>query len=740
MNNKLKLWQARAFSQVCKFTSVEFSSKIELFAIILITYSFSFLCRLVELARWNALYLLENSKPLMVAYDAYYWMGGAKGVSDAAGHPLSEALRLLHFLTAQPLGVIGFWLPVFIAPLVVIPVCILVRSWKMPEAGLVAGIFTAASVGFLVRSRLGYLDTDMLSLFFPAALAAGLILWLTPLCREGWHCPKERPNAADQPLDSRRILLGALGLGFLINLYLWFYSSGQPIVLALCGMAVLAGLFLGRADQHILLLSAFAILCSGWLAGWPGFLVAAVMTITFIRMPKWLHHYRVCIALWTLIGFYLALSGQYLNLVFSIINQISTYARTATALSELSLGLLLKVPHGMESNREALNIPLNLIVGGMVGHWSYFILGLIGFGWLTWKRPLAVLFLPFIVLSLASVKLGNRFTMYAGLPWGLGLGCGLSLLMERLNQSKPRRYFVMAVLAVLISFPIWDVARTMIPTPVLSQAYAETFTELKSRSKPDAELWQWWDFGYAAQYYAERITFGDGGGRQFGFWLYPAALVHATSSPLQARQMMLFMGKARMGEERILKANKEVNTRTKFPTYSIDPSLPFRALNPEELGDLVARLANEPRKWPAGMREQYLTVAWENLPLAGLISYYANWDFATGQGRSDWIRKVSGKANIGRAYGILTEDNQDYNLLSLDILNGTGRKRFTWPHEQGVHAIVNELTGEIYLMGNRIYSSMMIRMLIDDPRSFADNFEIVVDHFPLARSYRVKYP
>jgi undecaprenyl-diphosphooligosaccharide--protein glycosyltransferase len=714
-------------------------SKAELLVIILLTYLVACLFRLLELPQWALPLLNIQGEPLMVAHDAYYWLAGAKEINEATGHPLSETLRLLHFLTGQPLAEIGFWLPVIVAPLAVIPVCILVRNWKMPEAGLVAGILAASSVGFLVRTRLGYLDTDLGALFFPAALAMGFILWLTPLCRETWRCPRERQNAADQPLDFRRILLGALGIGFLVNLYLWFYGSGQPIVLALCGMAMLAGLFLCRTGQHTPLLSAFAIIFIGWLAGWPGFMVAAAMTIAFIRMPGWLDHYRVCIALWTLIGFYLALSGQYLDLFFSVIGRISTYARTATALSDASLDFL-KVPHGMESNREAFIIPLDIIVGGMLGHWIYFILGLIGFGWLTWKRPLAILFLPFVLLSLASVKLGNRFTMYAGLPWGLGLGCGLSLLMERLSQSKPRRYFVMAVLALLISFPIWDVAGTMTPTPVLSKTYAETLTELKARSKPDAELWQWWDYGYAAQYYAERITFGDGGGRMFGFWLYPAALVHATSSPLQARQMMLFMAKTRMEEERILKANKEVNTRAKFPLYSIDPSLPFRALKPEELGDLLARLANEPRKWPLGMREQYLTLSWENLPLAGFISYYANWDFATGQGRSDWIRKVSGKMNIDRASGILTEDNQDYSLLSLDILNGTGRSRFTWPHAQGVHAIVNELTGEIYLMGNRIYSSMMIRMLIDDPRSFADHFEIVVDHFPLARSYRVKYP
>lgn len=714
-------------------------SKGELLVIILLTYVVSCLFRLLELPHWALSNLHVDGEPLMVAHDAYYWLAGAKGASDAAGHPLSETLRLLHFLTGQPLGEIGFWLPVIVAPLVVIPVSILVRSWKMPEAGLVAGILAASSVGFLFRTRLGYLDTDLGTLFFPAALATGFILWLTPLCRETWRQLSDPENTISSQADRRRMALGSLGLGLLIKMSLWFYPQGVALIFALFGMAMPAGIYLCRAKQRLLLLSAFAVISGIWLAGWPGLIFAVLLSIAIARAPERMDRIGVSLSLWAMLILYLLFNAQPGDLGINIIRNILMFAKTTTALNVDDFKYL-KVPQGIESIREALNIPLNIIIGGMLGHWIYFILGLIGFVWLIWKRPLAILFLPFILLSLASVKLGNRFTLYAGLPWGLGLGCGLSLLMERLKQSRSRRYFVMAVLALLISFPIWDVARTMSPTPVLSKTYAETLTELKTRAAPDAELWQWWDYGYAAQYYAERITFGDGNGRQFGFWLYPAALVHATSSPLQARQMMLFMAKTRLGQERSLKANKEVNTRTKFPLYSIDPSLPFRPLKPEELGDLLARLAYEPRKWPAGMREQYLTLSWDNLPFAGLISHYANWDFSTGQGRSDWIRKVSGKAKIERAYGILTEDNQDYSLFSLDILDGTGRKRFEWHHERGVHAIANEMTGEIYLMGNRIYSSMMIRMLIDDPRSFADHFEIVIDHFPLARSYRVKYP
>jgi len=715
------------------------SSYGETISIILLTYLISCLFRLLEFPLWSSPNLRMDGEPLMVAHDAYYWLAGAKGVNEAAGHPLSEVLRLLHFLTDQPLGEIAFWLPVFIAPLVVIPVCILVRNWRMPEAGLVAGILTASSVGFLPRTRLGYLDTDLGVLFFTTALATGFILWLMPLCREKWSQICDPDNHFTSKTDKRRIVLGALGLGLLIRLFLWFYYPGNALVFALFGIAMPAGIYLCPAKQRIFLLNTFVIIACIWLAGWPGLIFAVILSIAIIRAPAQMARIGVSLSVWAMLILYLLFITQAGALVIGIIRNILIAAKMTSALDS-NVFKYLKVPHGIELVREALDIPLNIIIGEMLGHWSYFFLGLIGFFWLTWKRPLAILFLPFIFLALASVKLGNRFTMFAGVPWGLGLGCGLSLVMQQMKQSKPRRYFVMAVLTLLICFPIWDVARIMRPVPALSMMNAQTLKEMKSRAAPDAELWQWWDYGYAAQYYAERITFGDGGGRQFGFWLYPSALVHATSSPLQAKQMMLFMAKARTEQENILKANERGVTQRKLSTSNFDPSRPFRQLKPDELGNLLAQLANEPMKWPSGMREQYLTFSWDNLQRAEAISYCANWDFAAGRGRSDWIRQGSGKASIDRANGVLTVEHKDYRLQSLDILSNMGRNRLTWPNSQGVHAIVNELSRELYLMDNKIYSSLMIRMLIDDTRSFADHFEIVIDHFPWARSYRVKYP
>ena len=132
--------------------------------------------RLYEIPLWSADRFFVGSERLVATHDAYAWMAGAKGTSRYALEPLSELLAFLHAATGVALGNLGFWLPVILAPLVALPVAI--QAWRLgrPEAGAVAGAMAAGSFGFLLRTRVGYLDTDVLTLFLAACAAAAVCL------------------------------------------------------------------------------------------------------------------------------------------------------------------------------------------------------------------------------------------------------------------------------------------------------------------------------------------------------------------------------------------------------------------------------------------------------------------------------------------------------------------------------------------------------------------------------------
>ena len=65
-------------------------------------------------------------------------------------------------------------------------------------------------------------------------------------------------------------------------------------------------------------------------------------------------------------------------------------------------------------------------------------------------------------------------------------------------------------------------------------------------------------------------------------------------------------------------------------------------------------------------------------------------------------------------------------------------RHFQWQKDTGGYAVLNRHAQELYLMDEKIYKSMMIQMLIQDPSQFEDDFELVVDKYPWNRAYRVK--
>lgn len=104
-----------------------------------------------------------------------------------------------------------------------------------------------------------------------------------------------------------------------------------------------------------------------------------------------------------------------------------------------------------------------------------------------------------------------------------------------------------------------------------------TRCSLDTRIPADAQLWLWWDYGYAAQYYARRTTFADSG--SLPGW-YP--LAHTTTSP---RQMIHFAVAER---ERQRKGGDGAAAPCYFPYH---PMRRLKAMAPQHR----SRLHRQPR-------------------------------------------------------------------------------------------------------------------------------------------------
>ncbi len=702
----------------------------ELILACLLAYGVCFLLRVVELPAWQAAHLSIQDEFLMATHDAYVWLAGAEGINRKTGTPLSGMLAALHDLTGFNLANIGFWLPAILAPLTVLPIALWAWREKQPEAGLASGIMAAGCLGFLLRTRLGFVDTDILTLFFPVAVAAGLMIWLSLIGRATW-----RISAGDGEPPDRvgSVVTAAVVIGLLIQGYGAFYGK-LHIALALVGLALVIGLFLAPGHRLRMFLFSFVTLLAIGFGGWFGLGLGLVFAAGVLWRPK-LPDQWLPLGLATLLTLVIC-GAEVFNLITGGLDKILGYAKISS--SEITRNATLSLPAIAQSVREAQNVNWGAMAARTAGSWWLFWPGVAGFVYLLYRRPLYLIWLPFLALGIASVTLGNRFSMFGGAAIGLGLAFGLNRLLLDLGQARWRRWAVQIALSFVVAWPLWTAASSFRPAPILPRIYAQTFLDLRKAAPEEAQLWQWWDYGYAGQYYAQRRTFGDGA-KHDGKYLYPLAKVHSTHWPLQARQMIKMTAATQMEQfDEMVSNGTYTHPGGERPFYPGDPVQRLREMGPQKAQAFIESLKTTEKAWPEGLPPQVFVVSWENLRLAYWISFYGNWDLATGQASPGRIQRVRGKAQFDTQNGMVELADGRMNLDGLDVLGENGGREFSWPNGSGIHAILNQFSQELYLMDSRIYNSVMVQMLIKDPSEHQEHFELVVDRWPWARAYRVK--
>ncbi|MFW6054656.1 MAG: STT3 domain-containing protein [Thermodesulfobacteriota bacterium] len=724
----------------------------------LLAYFLAVGIRLLELPFWDHAAFSFNNEPLMGTHDAYGWMAGAKGIGRWADQAMCGLLSFLHTLTGLSIGTLNFWLPAFVAPLAVVPACLLCAYWGYAEAGLTAGFIAAASFGFLLRTRLGFGDTDILTLFFPLFLAAGLVWWLTPITRSGWVTFKkagQKPKKGKSKKAGQQIIFSenspqssgselfspfviwrrALLVGLVFSVYMWFYPSGFPVAIYTALPAIFILIVLKKGVDWDTICGGLAIILSFGKLGWTAWLVSLALLAAAYYAPIFSKNKRLgMVALFIVLILYPVLKGWYP--ATQLINPILSYAKIS---SSQGTETLLSYPSVKQSIREVQNIDFSRLIFRTGIHWAIFMAGFLGLVLVIWHYPPALVFCPLLLLACLSFKLGNRFSMYGGPVIGIGLGVGLSLLLHKIRFATYFRWLAQLILIIPIAWLVWNTAHTFRPGPIIPRTYAQTLSQTRQITPVDAQLWQWWDYGFAAQYYAERYSFGDGVAH-YGPYLYPLALVHSTSSALQANQVMKYTAQTlytQIAEERDNQTDlNQASLRSLYFTKKPLPS--FSKMKGQEAEALIQGLAIDQKEWPDDLPPLYLIFSWENMKLAYWISFFGNWDLAAGKGRPGKIQKIGGKVKFDMKNGTMQTQSGRNELKSIDVIQGKDIVHHSWPAKNNIHAIVNELSQEVYIMDGTIYRSMMIQMLIKDPGDYQEHFELVIDNSPWTRVYRVK--
>jgi dolichyl-diphosphooligosaccharide--protein glycosyltransferase len=360
------------------------------------------------------------------------------------------------------------WSAILLGPLVaglfIVP--LFLYAWRVgyPAAGLLAGLAGAAAPVYFARTRLGYVDTDCLNLFFPW-LAAFTIL------------------AIDRQARAPRVLFGAMALGIVLHLHYRWYDKPALAVLAWIALAL-----------HLLLQRRRAVE-----------IAAALVVCVVVSHPIQLALGLGNVA--SLLGRYFgdmrppdglsAADGLFPNVMVTVAEQ-----QGARGLAVLG---------------DVLGHPLPAALG---------LAAFAVFAVRRWRA--CVPLLPLLAMAAFTFVSGPRFSMYLAPFAGFGLGVlltevvryGWSLAASRRGDvvtaptSEAPRVVVASCIAAVVAFTVWlaPMATRAPPTSVaLSTEAIQAVRTAATHMPPGARVWTWWDHGFALAHIAGWSVFHDGG-------------------------------------------------------------------------------------------------------------------------------------------------------------------------------------------------------------------------------------
>lgn len=720
----------------------------------LFVYVINLAFRMSFAGKWDHPELWVNGERIMATHDAYFWLAKAKGFGVLAGYPFAEATRFIHDITGLGFGTIGFWAPAVMGACVGV-VCVL-WGWLLGgrNAAILAGLIGGLTPGFFVRSRLGYFDTDLFTLLMPLFVAWLLAYWTRPFLKKRWFHSEHDEDA----FDFSSSLWTAFAFGLLTRFAgIWHLDITNVTVLFFFLTAFV--LFVnGRSDRRVIalyglsvyLLAAFPGASYRTIGLWPldislegklvlpyvsvGLAGGVVLAVSRFRRDCGPSIRSLCYAVGLLVLLVL-LSGLAESPVQTVYGKIGQYffpAGEAEAVSVVSGPLF---PSILQSIIEARLVPLAAVLerGTFVAWLGWVALGASVI--VAVMRPAAAFLFPLIVLHLASVKLGVRFTMFGGAGLMVCLAVSLAWLTDFLFRSVPFKRvitgFTQVAVALGVLIFIYGNYNSLALTAVIPKARAEGLVELGKKAPSNSMVWTWWDWGYATMYYAGLEPVADGG-KHSGEDVYPCAFVLSSHSPKRANGMIGFSSQFNNSSP-FRSGLSPAEDWAKVPRSKIDATLDAQLLR-----------MDYPPQVP-----QYLVVSWKDLTLAKWITYFGNWGLETGKTQQSKLRTVGpGQLGFNRQRGMIQDKLGRGGLVSdIDILDWDKVTRQHYGMNaismrllpETPHLIANKVTGQTILADDLAYDSMMFRLMVGDPDDpeISKYFKLVVEKLPFVRIYEV---
>jgi len=479
------------------------------FFYILVAYTFSVAMRFIWVYQFGDYAPFHFHNQFMInTNDGYYWAEGARDLLSGTStnphakefydkfhqfndlSPVSSAASQLTAFFAKILPfsfeTVIFYMPVFLSSLVVIPVILISRVLKNLEMGLVAALLASIAWSYYNRTMAGYYDTDMLNIVLPMFLLWSII-WAIKTNKDIY------------------LLLTAVD----ILIYRWWYPQSYSLEFSFFGLILAYALLFERKNLYNYKL--LAIMMFAMMNGNEFMRLGIVLVVFYLFREKKFDKYVFYILLLS-IAAYLFSGG-----LAPIWSQLKGYV-FRESVSSTNEGLDLHFFTVTQTIREAGHIPFETFANRISGSIVTFILSVIGYIYLLYKKPVMLLSLPLVGLGFLAYVGGLRFTIYAVPVLAFGIAFLITEISEKFiqligvkgAQANRIKFLLMTILTLAVLYPNYKhIQAYKVPT-VFNANEVKVLDTLGKIANRNDYVVSWWDYGYPIRYYADVKTLADG--------------------------------------------------------------------------------------------------------------------------------------------------------------------------------------------------------------------------------------
>lgn len=439
-----------------------------------------------------------NNERILTTNDGYHYANATRDIleghkGEAAFFPSAEfempALlsATLYKILPVSLDELFYFMSIFVSTLLVIPMYLIARNFANPLVAFLSALLAPITQSYAVRTMGGYYDTDMLILTIPLFVAyfllkvleSGKIRYAVPCAIFGimaiaWHT------------TSAIALLGfALFLGIC---YALIFKRDNPKIFEALGLVIIS-----LSSMNIFLKLAL-------LAIYLHFVVDSAFIFKDItnRIKSRLKYKSATL-------FLIALAIGLLANVDRFIGSFILYVVAGDTLQNASV-----VVRGVtDTIMELKPLDFSGAVVRIIGDYVAFAIGSIGILLLIYKKPQAVILIPFVLLGMASMKLGIRFSMFASPIFSIGVFYFVYFVAKfahRIFDDKIVIYGVKTaiygVIGAVCIMPHIYFNKNIGYAPSLYNEEMSALNAIKadSASRENVTI-SWWDYGFLTSYY-----------------------------------------------------------------------------------------------------------------------------------------------------------------------------------------------------------------------------------------------